>query len=286
MTVQLDEGDLVWVAAVVSSLDAEVVLHDCDVAALARVVARSESAAEPYEAAASLLSGIAAERPFARDNGAVAWLAAAQLLRLNGLTLRVNEIEARALVGRAAAGDVDDTTLAKLLATTGTAWRCPTCQRVVFREHAPGRWYGSDACELVALCARQHHAHDRWGRPRPAPPADPTLDWRELAASPPGTWWLPVVWSGADVPTCVVLAPDPSILLRVEGGDGCYAAYAIAGVEASQLVGSTTSLLDRATKLGTIGVDTVRFDSPRRGAIDAASLRSVDLVGAREGTIA
>ena len=187
--VTLDEADLVLVAAAALGADPQSLVDHANVAALARISARSEEAATAIEAGATVLLEIVHERPFPTGNEAAAWLAAVHLLDRNAVALDISDGDAAALVRQVAAGASDRAATVSVLehhasppqtqwrrvvrwlrtprgAPTPSvrAWSCPTCDRTVLRAQIPGGWYGAIPSELVALCARQHGTHDRYGR--------------------------------------------------------------------------------------------------------------------------
>jgi hypothetical protein len=145
-------------------------------------------------------------------------------------------------------------------------WTCPACGATVHRKNPAwkGIWFTAIDLEVTALCARQHHTHDRRGRPIGETDAAGALTWDELAASPPGTCWLPIV--AADDDGSLV---TPGIGLRRDGD--AYVVVVLDAVAPSALVGSLRPLLERGRVVGRIDVDQLELDE-RAEAVDAASL--------------
>ena len=183
----LDEGELVHVGALASGRRPEAVLASVDVAALAGVVARLETATSAVEAAAVAVLELGHRRPFGDVSTAAAWLAAAHLLSLDSLRLRIGPIGAAGVLAAAPRLEVDDVVavLVEHTARRPGRWRralgplvepswpdgpsvlpCPACGRPVVRRRrdlvAAGAWTSGALAERVARCAVRHQGHDRW----------------------------------------------------------------------------------------------------------------------------
>jgi hypothetical protein len=292
--VTVDEGDLVWVAAVASGMESGAVLDGCDVAGLARVVARCELAGNPIDEAAAALVGIAREQPFPRANAAAAWLAAAHLLAGASLGVRAGEDELVSLVSAARSGSVGEAAAGAALAGW-VEWReprggpvrralrwlvapavpavpgagddhigrvCPACGRALRAEERDARgirmaWVGTDRFELTARCWYEHRAHGRDGRPLPEPPA-----------SPPSrdTRWCPVASADSAQPpgSFCAFVPAGGLLFLAEPagpGAGGYRVVAVPGAEVSDLLGSWPRLSRRGRELARAPAAAVRFDA-------------------------
>lgn len=142
-------------------------------------------------------------------------------------------------------------------------WRCPTCDRDVEVETVPtymrmhGGWLPPGEVELRWLCARQHGAHRRDGRPP-----------LELTAAEPTADLRLVVRSGADV---LVLDEAMPIVLRRSGD--VYEAWALEPLAASDLVGPFDRLVRRGRLLGVVQPGALRFDE-RGEHVDCPTLRA------------
>ena len=182
-----------WVAAAATRDRPERVLARCDLAALAAVAAALDHAADGPDAAATVVRELAVRRPFAGGNAATAWLAAAHLLRGDGLRLRIGHTTAIAVFDAAAELDTPVVVavirehaehclplarrvLRRLVAPRpldGPAvFPCPACGRpLVRRRHdllAVGPWAEAARLERVARCAAEHRGHGRVGQSRRA----------------------------------------------------------------------------------------------------------------------
>jgi hypothetical protein len=194
----LDVADLVMIAASAASADPDDVLAACDVAVLSAVTGRSAVALTLPRAAAELLVGVAASRPFASGNSAAAWLATAHLLALNRRVLQLGDSEILDLVAATSTGALDERGAAARIASalrpvpgpmarclrwllvarpSGSSvrlalWPCPACGREVAIPMFAGAQVGAPtSSERVTVCARQHHIHGRDGMPVARPPA-------------------------------------------------------------------------------------------------------------------
>jgi prophage maintenance system killer protein len=122
MTVTVDDADLLLIASAALDHDADLLLDTIDVAALAHVVARAETAATPVDAAAVVLVEIAQRRPFHSGNQAAAWLAAAYVLASNDIHLRIGDAEALALVHAAGQHRIGEPEVAAVLSRHIDRW--------------------------------------------------------------------------------------------------------------------------------------------------------------------
>lgn len=152
-------------------------------------------------------------------------------------------------------------------------WICPACGATALRPNPAknGIWVAAVDTEVIALCARQHHRHDRRGRPLAPPDRPGALTWQELAASPPGECWLPVVAVDAELDAFVT----PGIAFRRSGAS--YDVLVLDDIEPSALVGSLRPLLARGRVLGAIPSGALHLDE-RHERIDAASLSALTAV--------
>jgi hypothetical protein len=272
---RLDEGWVVWVAARALHRDPGRLLAECDVAALAGVVADIDAVADngAVEQAATVLTAVARRRPFTAGNRAVAWLCAAVLLDGAGVPIALDDEAAYAAVVAAEDGSRSADQLAALLggdarATGPTLGRsCPACGRQLhgYEGGAVGSGpllVGTSRYELVARCWYEHRAHGRDGEALvavEAPPADP---------------WRPVV-KDAGSEAVLVLTDDGAVLLLADG-DG-YRATVHREVPIGGLVGPWSSLADAGDMPTFVPAAWVRFDPT--GALADADLLLAGLHG-------
>jgi prophage maintenance system killer protein len=290
----VDEADLILIGATALDVDPEELVEQAEVDVLAAIAERTSTTPGPVEAAAEVLVGLAASRPFPFGNRAAAWLAAAHLLALNAINVEIDEGEARTLVRRAAVGEINEAeTCAALMASVvkpagnvrramhwlatpsrstprpanGT-WTCPVCGRaaeIVIRP--PGlRSYGSvvTPAMVIAACAHQHQAHDRYGSlprqlARSYQPADrwiPVIRPTEPVAGDP---FIVIAPSGA-----VAFMPTPPATTEHDSGPEPYEVIVLAELRPTDLLGSWESLPACGTVIGQVGHDAIRFDPTGR----------------------
>ena len=132
-------------------------------------------------------------------------------------------------------------------------WTCPACGRDVEIEATPqsmkarGYWMPPSERELVAVCARQHHAHRRFGGPLvPPEPTDPELRWRPFLRLDGGV--------------LLVLSPPAGFGLRPIDGDR-YEVVRLDHLEASDLVGDP---LVHGSVVGVVDAAAVVVDEARQ----------------------
>lgn len=185
----LDEAELVHVAAVATGRHPDAVLAAVDVVALASVVAQLEQAPTAVEAAATAVLEVGRRQPFGAGSTATAWLAAAHLLSLEGIRLRIGPIGAAGVLGGDPQLEVAQvaeilrlhsgrrrSVVGRLLASLfEVSWPdgpsvlpCPVCSRPVVQRRSDvtttGPWSEMARTQRVARCAVEHRAHDRWAR--------------------------------------------------------------------------------------------------------------------------
>jgi hypothetical protein len=173
----IGEAELLCVAATASGIELDELLAGTDVAALARVVARTEPPTGAFEDAARLLLAVLQERPFPDDtNAATGWLAAALVLDGAGARVRGSRADivafVRSIDEQAELLDVVVGIERLAVASDGrrSSVRCPKCSRELYaRERREGRAVivGVSAFELTNRCWYEHRAHDRRGEPFP-----------------------------------------------------------------------------------------------------------------------
>jgi len=119
---------------------------------------------------------------------------------------------------------------------------------------AHGYWLPPSAVEVTAVCAAQHRAHRRDGRPLPSPePVDPDLRWRS------------VVWgAGPDGEQPLVVLVPPAGVALVPDGTGAFAVVVLDRLEPSDLAGDWDRLLARGERRDKVAGDAVRLDPQRR----------------------
>jgi prophage maintenance system killer protein len=279
MTVPVDDADLVVVGAVATGVGPDVLLDGTEVAALARIVARVEDASTPFEEAAAVLCGIAGRRPFPTGNRAAAWLGAAYVLAANGLSLRISDAEATALV-RAAEGFASEREVVDVLrdhvrppggtvrrvlrflaeprSVDGGPWPCPACARPVDVDaRSVAGLRGPTSREavptLMALCRRQHGTHDRTRRAPPAPPFEAG-----------DTRWCPVVRANEETGQAFLAVSASGGVAFFPGEDeSARPVYEVAHVRelhAGDLAGDWAHLRARADAVGRVAASAVHFD--------------------------
>lgn len=187
----LSLADAVVVAAATMRCDPAEVVETADVGVLVGIVGRSRTATDVPAGAAELLVGVAASRPFARENRIVAWALAAHLVTINGARLRVDPDQALTILQQAEDGNLDEAGAARTLHTgierregairrliawssqpthtvpATSVWSCPVCDRDV--ATSPGRssvfLLAPSAHDLVVDCSARHRAHAADGSP-------------------------------------------------------------------------------------------------------------------------
>jgi hypothetical protein len=136
--IPLDIADLVVIASGALGIDTDAALDLLDLAAAGEALADAQhsAGADPAVAAATLLNALVRHRPFRTGNDLIAVAATVQLLAVNGWQADLDPPgEARAILGRLAAGDLAAADLA--------AWLSPRLSLVPhsgLRETAIRRW--------------------------------------------------------------------------------------------------------------------------------------------------
>jgi len=298
--VALDQADLVLVAAEVLAEDPDDLVATADVAVLCGIASRLPTIPDLARATAEVLVGVAAGRPFGRDDAAVAWLAAVVLVERNGHTIEVDDDQWVALVRDAADGTRAEREVADALAPAlhrrrsrvrrmlaaacepracpvPSTYPCPTCGADVDRSAI---WLFPvcavpTAAELTAACARRRGSHDRHGTPRPD------------RAGRRATRWCPVVLSEPDdagIAGFVALTDGGPRAFRPALDGTAYDVVAIDELTPSDLVGSRSRLRDRGRGrlIGRVPAAVCRLDGASRvdwlrvtdalDALDAESL--------------
>jgi prophage maintenance system killer protein len=166
-----DPAAIVWAAALVEERDPDDVLAGADEARLTQITAEVDAFDDPVEAAALLLVRLVQDRPFAGSASAIAWLAAVDLLRMEGLPVRATAKEVRALCRSLRSGRAAPPAAAAQLRrwTTPPGLPCPACGQRVYADDARTRALvarHATAYELTGRCAYEHRSHDRLGRTR------------------------------------------------------------------------------------------------------------------------
>ena len=131
-------------------------------------------------------------------------------------------------------------------------WTCPACGREVERTSPAlkGIWVTAKDDERTALCARQHGAHDRKGRPLPA---------TDDARPPVDDVWIPLI--AREDGSFVALVPPAGLeLVPTAVGDG-YRVRALDELNPSDLVGHAPT---HGRELGVVGPEAVRVDPSGR----------------------
>lgn len=279
----VDEGDLVWIAAAASGRDPEALLAACDIAVLAGIVAKAESARSPLGAAAAVLVGIAHQRPFPIDNAATAWLAAAYLLTVSAIRVRMTDAEVATLVTAAGDGHMSTFDVVAALEAARPAprrplrellrsmwvsppkppvtWDCPMCALPVRVPATDAAWMlGPNRPEaravLLALCQRQHGSH-RAAR-GPVPSSDVSN----------GVATLPVVSGPVRGGRPSFLVPNgPRPLAFMPEADNTSRGYHVLHLReltVSDLLGSWERLYAKADRIDHVDAEAVHFDDDGR----------------------
>jgi len=181
-------GELVQVAARTSQVSGAEIVDTMDLTIAAWVNDRSRLCSRREDAAAELLVGVAASRPFATGNLAIAWCLAAQVIALNGGHLDVDPAAAFEIVDGAARGDINELEAANLIACVAVGrqgrfrrmlgtlmhmpepevvtWLCPVCNRAVPEPAGRSSVFLSDPLprDVILDCSRRHLAHLPDGR--------------------------------------------------------------------------------------------------------------------------
>jgi hypothetical protein len=296
--VGLDQADLVLVAAQVRGVDPDEVLASADVGVLSGIAARVRTIPSVAAAAAEVLVGVAAGRPFSGSDSAVAWLAAVVLVERNGFTLVGNDDEWVRVVRAAAVGDVGEREVTEVLnaalqpragwvrKVVTAAWTpravtlpeqhsCPACGADVDRAALwlfPA-WAVPSDFELASACARLRGTHDRAGVAIPP----------RASAAPER--WCPVLLGpveGGRVPF-VALTDRGPLAFRPAADDDGFDLVDAGAVDPTELVGSWASLWARGHVIAHLPPTACRFDVDRTRldwcrVVDA--IPSIELVSA------
>jgi hypothetical protein len=176
--------DAVLVAAAAAVTPPAELLAGADLTLLVLVTGRARLATTVAAAAAEVLVGVAAGRPFAHHNRAAAWALAAHVATVNRRSLCVEPGDAIVLLDDVERGRLDESGVAALLdrslrtrpgrarrflsamfevppAPATIEWACPECGRAI--PEAPHRssafLYKPLPDDVVRDCAARHRAH-------------------------------------------------------------------------------------------------------------------------------
>lgn len=303
----LDHAELVLIAAEVLGADPDDVIATADVGVLSGIATRLRTITDVADAAAEVLVGIAAGRPFDDSDLAVAWLAAVMLIERNGCTVGDDDDRWVQLVRGAADGSLGERAVAAALARrlrrcdddrgprAERAARAGRARRLLAtvcapRAHAVPESYPCPSCgaeveraalwsfpvyavpsriELVAACARQRATHDRTGTPVPERRERP------VARS------YPVVLGRADhgVAPFVALTDRGPLAFRPVDGGRRYEVLAVDELRPSHLTGSWSELWSEGRLVDRVPATACRLYEgahldwpPVAEALDAAAL--------------
>jgi len=190
---RVDLGQVVLVAAAATGRHPGDVLATADLTLLALITARVRQASTPGDAAAEMLVGVVAGRPFSVGNHRAAWALASHVADARRSRIGMVPDDAVALVRSVASGRLDEREVAVRLQDAMhrrhsvhdafarmfemppppgiVVWACPECGRGVPVPPCRSSIFLTDPLpdDVVADCAARHRAHDpghRLGRHR------------------------------------------------------------------------------------------------------------------------
>ena len=176
--------ELILVAAAANAMPTDEILDGADLTLLVLITGRAREATTAVEAAAELLVGVAAGRPFPTGNRAAAWALAAHATSINRRRLDLTPAAVVALLDGVVAGAFNERFIASHLrrsitirpsriqrfmarmfevppAPPTTDWACPECGRTV--PESPHRssafLYKPLPDDVIRDCAARHRAH-------------------------------------------------------------------------------------------------------------------------------